>query len=1095
MTFRHFALTGISTVAVMAGTAHASETGYYTDPALQGNEIVFASEGDLWAAGIEGGAAVRLTTHEEVERDPAISPDGDMLAFTAQYDGASEAYVMPVTGGTPKQLTHEGGGVSVIGWTPDGQILISSRKGPGSRVWLVRSVDPKTGETETLPLDGATSAVVNDDGLIVFSRYGLAMMRDNAKLYRGGLMAQLWTYEPGADAATRLAEDFGAPLRDPMLYEDRIVFVSDKSGHDNLWSVAMDGSDPVQHTDLSDWQIRQPHMDEGRVAFQQGADLAIYDIASDTLETLDIALVTDRDMTRTRFIDEPLDYMSAAMMAGNGESASVTARGRVVVAYLGQRRRVELPIPHEARARNAVPSPDGETIYLIQDEGARGEIWAYPADGRGDSEVLTSDSDFHIWTLYPSPDGETLIYHDKNGTLNRLTLESGKTELLETTESDDDNAFRDLTFSSGGRYLTYTGSDARGLSQVVLRDLETGERMVVAGGKYPAYGPTFSPDGAWLYFVSDRNFNASPGSPWGDRVPGPAFDKRGKILALQLDPEAAFPFETETELDFEEDDADADEDSSESDEDEDDAEYDIDFDTLNEDRLARTWPVPVGAGNYWQMAATDSHLYVRDDRDLKTIRISDTDPKVETFMSNISGYRLSNDGKTVFVVTRDNRLVLAPAGAKAPDDLGDMTLRLGDWRPGLDMRAEWRQMVMDAWRLHRDFAYDPTLRGVDWEAVRDRYLPLVDRAGHRQEVNDLLAQMSAELGILHSQIRAGDQPRDDENGVSAQLGADYTPVKQGLKITRILDGERELHNAMGPLRKPGLDVREGDIITTVDGRKVATEADLHDALLHKSGQEVRLDLQRPGRFRRMSEMSAIVKPVGSWQDRRLRYGDWVQSNRERVADMGKGEIGYLHLRAMGGGDVASFTRDFGEHLDKDGLIIDVRGNNGGNVDSFIINALLKKAWAYWDQPGRGAAQTNMQGAFRGHVAVLIDEGTYSDGETFAAGVRALELGPLIGTQTAGAGIWLSGRNRLADGGMARIAEYAQYGIDGSWLIEGAGVAPDIEVENPPVAAFEGEDAQIAAAIDWLEDKIADEPIAPLKPKPLPKLGGYGESGK
>lgn len=414
-------------------------------------------------------------------------------------------------------------------------------------------------------------------------------------------------------------------------------------------------------------------------------------------------------------------------------------------------------------------------------------------------------------------------------------------------------------------------------------------------------------------------------------------------------------------------------------------------------------------------------------------------------------------------------------------------MRLSDWTLRIDPKQEWRQLVLDAWRLHRDFAYDPNLRGVDWDAVKARYVPLRDRIGHRSEVDDLLKQMSAELGILHSQIRSGDEPEDVESGQPSFLGATYTVRANGLEIASIYRGEPDRPSTLGPLQQPGIDVRVGDILLKVDGIDIRTPRDLSDALMMKAGEEVLLELRR-GR----ETIQEIVTPRTLWSTRPLHYIDWVEGNRDRVAEASGNQVGYLHMRAMGAFDAAAFARDFFEHFDKDGLIIDVRGNSGGNIDSIILSTLLREAWAYWRNPSHGDAYTNMQQTFRGHLAVLINEGTYSDGETFAAGIKALDLGLTIGTQTAGAGIWLSDRNGLADGGQARVAEYAQYGADGRWLVEGRGVSPDVEIINLPRATYEGGDAQLDYALSYLSDKIASEPIPELIPRPLPPLGENGQ---
>jgi tricorn protease len=384
------------------------------------------------------------------------------------------------------------------------------------------------------------------------------------------------------------------------------------------------------------------------------------------------------------------------------------------------------------------------------------------------------------------------------------------------------------------------------------------------------------------------------------------------------------------------------------------------------------------------------------------------------------------------------------------------------------------------------------LRGVDWNAVRDHFVPLAERVGHRAELNDLLAQMSAELGILHSQIRARRNPAGWRKRRSPPSSAQLTkPCPAACASSPSTMANVTARIRWARLLKPGVDMRPGDIIMAIDGVGVPTIAALDDAPDAEGGQQIRIDFRRGN-----EQLSRIVMPASRGQESTLLYADWVQGNREAVAAASDGKIGYLHLRAMGAGDVASFARDYFEHYDKDGLIIDVRGNRGGNIDSWIIGTLLRRVWAYWPAPqAGGATTTNMQQTFRGHLAVLIDEGTYSDGETFAAGVKALDLAPLIGVQTAGAGIWLSDRNALVDGGQARVAEMGQHGLDGRWLVEGRGVFPDQQVENMPRAAYLGQDSQLETALSYLAQKIAAEPIPPLTPSPYPPLGQYGQDVK
>lgn len=1096
---RKYLLSGTATLSMLfTATALAAEQGYYQAPDFSNSAMVFASEGDIWRAPSTGGLAQRLTTHPEIETAPRISPNGQWVAFTARYDGPTEIYIMPLSGGKPTRLTHEGGGVSLRDWMDNDTLLYRTTNIPGTTPRLLRTITRSGQNIKDIPLADANEATFNSDkSVLFFTRYSLSTFSDNAVLYRGGRMAQLWRHRMGSTSeATRLLEDFDAPIRHPMWHAGKIYFISDKSGADNIWSVDDDGRNPTQITQRDKWQIKSPSLHNGRISFQSGADIYTYSIGLNGTTKVNLTLSTDSDYKRRRWLDTPLEYLDSASMSPTGKAVTVSARGRIVNAYTGERRRVEFNIPANHRARSPIHSTDGKSVYAIIDGETSGEIWEFPANGRAPGKKIKSSSFTYIWSLFPTPHDNAILYTDKVGRLFYFDTEAKTASLIDTTESGNDWAYSDFAWSSGGRYVAYTFFDGRDMSRVAIYDTETKTKHIVTTGKYESFAPAFSDDGAWLYFISNRNFSATPRSPWGDRNMGPAFQDRGELYALQLDPDATFPFEPKNELESEKkkdakkssDKKDETSDDKDKEDDAEDIESSIDFTNIT----SRLWSLPVGSGDYRDMVAGKDALFVRTggrNGSVKKLEIKDKDAKLEKFASNASSLAISKDRKTLFVQRGRGakaKFLLLNAAKGFPKDTGDNTVRLSDWKLAIDPSKEWEQMVLDAWRLHRDFAYDPNLRGVDWKAVRDHYVPMAKRIGHRSEVNNLLAQMSAELGILHSQIRSGEQPEDEESADPAFLGATYISTSNGLRVASIYQGVPDRVYQNGILN-PGVDIRVGDVITSIDGRNVRTQRDLMAELSMKSGQQVLVSYTRDGKA-----IEEIVKPVSGRDNYFLRYTDWVQSRRDKVADMTDGNIGYMHIRAMGGNDIASFARDFYEHYDKDGLIIDVRGNRGGNIDSWIIGTLLRQTWAYWKSHHGGPATTNMQQTFRGHLAVLINEGTYSDGETFAAGVKALDLGRLIGTRTAGAGIWLSDRNPLSDNGQARVAEFAQYGLDGRWLAEGRGVSPDETVANPPRATYNGEDAQLARAVSYLQNKIASEPIPELNPQPLPPLGQYGQ---
>jgi len=1070
-------LIGIVFAASDCLVASEDEPGYLRSPAVYGDRVFFTAEGDLWTATVAGGEAQRLTSHPGEEIQVTVSPDGRQLAFAASYDGPVEAYVMPVDGGLPKRVSFDGGQIDVLGWTPDGRVVFASRNvsGPPSRRGI-RLVDPDTLiETDLPMLDANQAAVDPASGRVVFTRFGLRITGDHVRHYRGGAMAQLWAMEStSATTAIRLIPDLDANADSPMWWDGRIYFLSDRVGIDNIWSMNPGGTDLQQHTDHQDFEVRDPALRDGRIVYQLGADLRVLDLASGADRVIPVQLVGDFDLQRQRWIAKPLDYLESASLSPTGDQVALTARGRVVLAAPGPLRRVELTTAETSRVRSAVFGVNGEWVYAISDASGQDEIWRFPANGKGEGKQLTDDGSTRRWRLYPSPDGRYLAHDDKNADLWLLDLASGKNRKIYSLPEAYDDAYGPLAWSADGKHVAFAClAGPRQMNQIVMVSLDDGGSTILTSDRYESFSPAFSPDGHWLYFLSERNFQAYPTAPWGDRNFGPAFDRRGQIYALALQDGIPFPFQRKNELQLAieaPDDADAD---------------DAPVPAIEAEGLAgRLYVVPVGPGNYRALNSGKDRLYLLDQAagpdqqaELKTIEITDEAPKPETFMAGVSSYALSEDGKKIFILKEGDThdMYILDAAAKAPDDLGPGTVRVSDWTLPISPQAEWQQIFSDAWRMHQQFSFDPDMRGLDWNAVREKYEPLLERVTDRRELNDLLGQMIGELNILHSQVRSRDLPSDSETAAPSSLAAEFMRTKEGLQITHIYRYDPELPALNGPLLQPGIDVEAGDVITAINGAAIRTQADLAMALEQQAGQQVLLDYQRGKTYR-----SAIVTPVSVNDAARLRYLDWVQKSASAVAKNSDGRIGYLHLSAMGGQDIENFVREFYANYDREGLILDVRSNRGGSIDSWVIEKLLRQVWMHWQSSGGRKMWRNMQQTFRGHLVVLIDQFTYSDGETFAAGIKSLEIAPLIGTTTAGAGIWLSDRNALSDGGIARIAEYAQFDTSGRWLIEGRGIDPDIEVDNSPGAAYRGEDQQLDTAIDYLKELLAREPVPTLE---------------
>ncbi|MEN3159659.1 S41 family peptidase [Alkalimonas sp. NCh-2] len=1076
-------LLALAVASACATSAFASDS-YYRAPSLQQDTLLFTSEGSVWRADLTELRGQRLTSHPAEETQARLSPDGEWLAFVASYEQTPELYVKPANGGLAKRVTYENSRVRLQGWTADGKLLYATDQVAGpANFWLLKTVNPANLHTETLPVADAIEGVMDDAGeWLYFVQHGLQVTGDNARTYRGGALGELWRYQLGSgQEAELLSASHQGSIRHPMYWQGRLYFVSDQSGNPNIWSMQTDGSNLQQHTDHQDWQVRQAYLNQGRIVYQLGADIHLLDVQTGHQRLLELSIQSDRPHQRERWLDQPLNYLTSAHYAGFGDQVVLTARGKVAIAAKSPARLVEIATPANSRIREAILSHDGRWVYAISDQSGELEIWRYAADGRDEAQQLTKDGTDFRWQLALSPDGNWLAHDDKAGNLWLLNLQTLENRLA-FSGGVGLSPFADIVWSHDSQLIAVTHLESRQQrSQVLLYSLAEQKHQRITSSKYESFSPAFSPDGNWLYFLSNRHFRATPGHPWGDRNLGPMFDRRSEIFAVNLKQGATFPFQPPTELvvaakPVEEPARRGRRSAPES---------RVDWQGLEQ----RLWQVPVPAGNYTQLSVTEQRLFVREwshDADilpaLKVIKVDNREAKVEHYGSAIADYRISTDGKQLYFRKQQRNgtgpMYVVAIGDQEPGDLSSALLNSRQWQLALDPKQEWQQMFRDAWLMQREFLFDKAMRGIDWQDARERYLPLVNRVSDRYELDDVLAQMMGELDALHSQVRGGDYPGQSPAAVAASLGASLETTANGVRIAHIYQTDPELPGQAAPLAQPGVDAQAGDLIRAVNGRAVQTVADVKQQLRNQVGRQVLLDLQRGS-----SRLQTVAVPVNAGRDHQLRYQDWVFNNAAKVQTASEGQFGYLHLYAMGPNDIASFAREFYANIDKDGLIIDVRRNRGGNIDSWIIEKLLRRAWAFW-QPTQGGAYTNMQQTFRGHLVVLTDQLTYSDGETFAAGVKALELGPLVGMRTAGAGVWLTGRNLLSDRGVARVAETPQFAMDGRYIIEGYGVAPDYEVRNMPVATFNGTDAQLDFAIDYLRGKVQRAPVPELKADPL-----------
>lgn len=1053
--------------------------GYYQYPNVRGNTVVFCAEGDVWTVPVTGGLAQRLTTHDEEESYPFISPDGKTVAYSASYEGPTEIYTMPITGGLPSRWTYDGSGSVVNGWVSDSKVLYHTGAYAGLPDAQLVTLDMVTKSKERIPLAQASEGSIDDKGTVYFVRPGYH--RNVTKRYQGGTARQVWKFEKGAQEAVKLTTDHPGGSHHPFWMGGRVYFITDRDGTMNIWSMKEDGSDLKQHTKHTGFDVRYASGSEGSIVYQLGADIWHLDAKTNSNKKIDIRLVSDLEQLRERWVDNPAQYVETINPDATGERVVITARGRVFVVPVKGGRSVEFTDKSQVRYREAVFSPDGKKVYTLSDESGEFEFVSMPADGLGAQKPLTTNGKVLRYAGVPSPDGKWIAFDDLANQLSILNIETGTTTLVPT----NGEGIGSFSWSPDSKWLAYVNDALNTMAQIYVYQIDSKEQFAITTDRANSRSPQWSPDGKFIYFLSDRSFTTIVGSPWGSRQPEPYFDASEKLYHIALKKGTRSPFRPSDELESAGEEKEESKDKKgkkkgkESDDDE--LKVEIDQDGI----LSRIAEVPISAGNYRNLGVTDMAIYlmssstgVNRSTNLSVVKITNEDVKLTTMIDDVDYFKLSGDGNKI-LVTKGRSYYMIDAGTGSVNDLNDSRVSLNNWQFAINPREDWKQLFTDAWRMERDYFYDANMHGINWEAMHDKYYPLVDRVTTREELSDLIGRYVGELSALHTSVRGGDTREDKKDITVADLGARFRRDEQagGFVIEYIYKADPDYPDERSPLDDPYLDVKEGDVVTSVNGKGALSAIDMGQLIRNQQGKQVRLTLKRSGANR-----DVIVVPSSSsfW----LRYKDWEYTRRLAVEEKSEDKIGYVHLSAMGSKDVNQWYREFYPVFDRQGLIIDVRHNWGGNIDSFILEKLLRKAWMYWSFRS-GQPAWNMQYAFRGHIVILVDGNTASDGEAFAEGFKRLGLGTSIGMRTWGGEIWLSGANRLSDGGLARAPMMGVYDEAGNWLIEGHGFVPDIEVDNLPHATYNGSDEQLDTAIKYLLKKIEEDPREVPQPPAFP----------
>jgi tricorn protease len=1062
-------------------------------PDIHGDTVVFVYGEDIWSAPVSGGIAQRLTIHDGQERFPRFSPDGNWIAFTAQYDGNQDVYVMGLHGGDIQRVTYHPAADDVVGWHPlSGKILFRSSRRAYSRFERLYLIAPDGTGLEELPLHEAAAGSYSPDAKqIAYNRVG---REDRTwKRYRGGLAQDIWLYDFATQKDQQLTE-FDGTDRTPMWIGDRVYFSSDRSRQLNLFSINPADGKVQQHTFHDRYDVRRPSMGGERIVYEMGGEIWVLDVATGETRAIPIKIETDSPERRSYIKDVSGDITQVAC-SPSGKRALIVARGEIFTVPREHGPSRNLTRSSGAREKDAVWSPDGTRIAYISDTSGECEIYIMDPLGRDEPIRLTTHTSGYRHSLKWSPDGRKIAFADQ--TLRCYYVDIETKQVVEVDRSPvepvdvgiDLKPIHDFVWSPDSRFLAYSRIDADQVSRIYIYCLEEKEIHRVSGDLFNDFEPVFSADGKHLFFISNRRFSPT----YCDFEWEMVYKKVAGIyaVALQRDGESVLPLRSDEENAAEADAADKQSAQQEAEGDQKNGNVTvIDFEGLAD----RTEALPVPRGNYRQLAANQDRLFFlnADSGDFNRFEFravpsmdlnafSFRDRKVETVLEGIQTYDLSSDG--AHIAYRKGSQV-GIIDAKAKDSNGD-SVSLKGLKMHYDPVAEWQQIFHEAWRIERDFYYDPNMHGIDWEDVKQKYSCFVPHASCRQDLRFIIGEMIGELNTSHTYVYGGDQRRKTESVSVGMLGADWTldSAAGRYRIEKIYGVADWTRDVIPPLRKPGLNIQPGTYLLQVNGTDVTTDKNLYSYFQDLAGEQVRLLINTTPAQGGAREVTVV--PIRS--ERTLRYRDWVERNRALVAKKTNGLVGYLHMPDTFNGTAREFPKYFYSQTQKKGLIIDGRFNGGGLDPDIFLQRLDKRLLAYWTRR-YSIDQTTPHIVTRAHMALLTNRQAGSGGDMLPMEFQQRKMGPVIGTRTWGGLVGVSMSVTLVDGGRLTAPDYRIYSPEGKWVVENTGVDPDIVVDLSPAEMERGFDAQLERGIQEVMKMIEQDPRNKPDHPPFPEDG-------
>lgn len=1083
-----------------AVTAGAQDTRLLQDPAVSADHLAFVYAGDLWVSGRDGANPRRLTSHAADEGHPHFSPDGDMIAFTANYGGNDDVYVIPTAGGQPKRLTWHPGDDVVTDWTRDGSSVVftSAREMKNGR----------SSQLYTVPVDGgfpdkvmdavmAEAAYSPNGRQIAYRPYRQANSGASGwRLHRGGSTPPIWIIGADGEDWVKIPRGDNSEGRsndtNPLWMGNTVYFLSDRDDTAvNLYAYETRGGGVRQVTTEVDWDIRAADGHGDHIVYSVGGQLKELTLTDGSVRDISVTIRPDLPQTRPQWKDASRT-VERARLSPTAKRAVLTARGDIFTVPVKDGSTRNLTATTGTREMDALWSPKGDRIAYISDAGSRHSLVIQAQTGGGAVKTVpladTGYFSLHGWTA----DGRRIILGDSNLRLWALDLDNDGLSLIETAERRD---LWETSLSPDGQWLAYTSVRANFFSDLILYNLATGTSTRVTDGMADIGSVAFSPDGKYLYFSASTN--AGQQSVGLDMSTQERPLRYGLYVAV-LAADGTSPMLPKTG------DEDGDETGDEAgDKDDDNGDENGESDNgltptrIDLDGLAsRISALPVAERNVDSLGvASDGALFYlhhvqpgssvtppeAEYRATATLHRYDFEEREDTgVLKGVANVTYSADGKQ-FLAEVAGRKHTVGKMAKKPDG---KPLKTGDMRMRVDPRAEWAQIFDDTWRMERDYFYDPGLHGLDWSAIRAKYEPLVAHVGRREDLTKLIVEMIAEMQVGHNRAWGGDVHRETRVPVGL-LGADLRVENGAYRIATLYTGERWNPFLKAPLAEPGLGVGVGTYILGVNGQAVSGRDNIFALFEGTVGKQVRLDVADNARGR--NRRTVTVEPIAN--DRWLRRWNWIEENRAYVAEKTDGRVGYVYLPNTAGAGYTFFNRMFFPQTDKSAMIVDERMNGGGQAANYITDVLSRTYLSGWKDRA-GLVFDTPGGAIYGPKVMLIDQDAGSGGDFLPYSFRHMGIGTLIGKRTWGGLIGIFANPLLIDGGYVSVPYFRFFTPDGQWTVENQGVAPDIDVDLDPEGVNKGRDSQLDRAIEEVLRQLEDHsPIRREQAPPYPTALG------